>query len=131
MKINKFAPVLVASILAFSLTFVGNSQAYAAACSTKDINIFDDPTQNGEGSTDLRWAYFNVAWVGDKSYVSSVFEIVDSWKVATKNKKLKTAIVKFENAFEKYADSGKFLNRIPEVQNAYNSIETIIKYKRC
>jgi hypothetical protein len=116
-------------LLAINVSVIGSSQAQAAACSASDKKLFtsfEDRFSSANllsGQEDLFNDYEN--------YISGVFALVGIWKKASKSKKLKAALTKFETQFEIHGNSGRQYKYIPELTNAYNAVGTIIKFKRC
>jgi hypothetical protein len=122
----KSARVLLASLLII-LTSVSASPAQAAACSAKDIKIWE---QSNDPVPSFKLAYAFAA-LKEAEYIEWIFTNVPVWKKSTKSKSLKTALTKFEKAFEIHAGSDRRYSTIPELHNAYTALNTIFKFKRC
>ena len=128
MSKKKLSSVLVCILVSLNLCFIATNASYAAQCSKKDSATWWDQTGENE---DFNGVYFAASLDGSDETIATVFEFVESWKKATKSKKLKTALTKFLDAFDQYADSGKMYSTIPELSKAFSNINTIVKFNRC
>ena len=122
----KSVRVLLATLL-IVFTSVAASPAQAAACSTKDIKIWE---QSNDPIPSFKLAYAFAA-AGEAEFAEWIFTNLPVWKKSTKSKNLKTALTKFEKAFEIHAGSDRLYRTIPELHNAYTALNTIFKFKRC
>lgn len=131
MRKTFLTPLVIASMLALSLNFVGASQAQAAACSAKDKYNWSHDASDGKDKPNMEGLYAMAGFIGSDEYVGAIFDLLESWKKTTKSKKLKAALIKFETQFEIHGASGIKYSYIPELKKEYNALSTIFKFNRC
>ena len=131
MKNKKLASLLACSLLAFNINVMGSSQAQAAACSAKDKYNWSHNADDGKNKPNMEGLYAMAGFMGSDEYVGAIFDLLESWKKATKSKKLKAALIKFETQFEIHGASGIKYSYIPELKKEYNALATIFKFNRC
>lgn len=130
MRVKKLTPVVIASMLALSLNFIGASQAQAAKCSTKDRLLFlDEESNNINYYTAMASISQGITQDAD-SYVENAVILLDELIAKTKSKKVKSAAKIYLKEFEK----GSILfdwSENPKMQSAQKSLIAIFKFNRC
>ena len=139
MKNKKLAPVVIASMLALSLNFVGTSQAQAA-CSKLDRELWEgywtvEPDEElgieGDGVSGIIDAYNLASIFQKREYDSELLKLTADWKKRSKSKKLKPKIIKFEKLIKKYIPQPNVFSTYPDLKFTFNDIDYTIKNNAC
>jgi len=138
-KIKKITPIVIASMLAVSLNFIGAGQAQAA-CSSFDSRSWEgywtvEPDEElgieGDGVDGVNAAYLMASVFGDRESDKEVLRLTKTWKDKTKNKKLKSKITKFERLLKKYIPQPLRLSAYPEMDFVYKDLEYTLENDLC
>ena len=139
MRIKKLTPVVIASMLALNLNFVGATQVQAA-CSNFDTRSWEgywtvEPNEElgieGDGVDGVKTYYGLAESFGSLEYDREVLKLTAIWKNKTKNKKLKSKIIKFERLLKKYIPQPYKLSYYKDMDFIYNDLDYTIKSNLC
>jgi hypothetical protein len=132
--------VVITSLLALNLNFVGASQAQAA-CSDFDRRAWEgywkvepDEELGIEGVVGARgvYGYYLLTSVfGGRENEREVLKLTKTWKDKTKNKKLKSKITKFERLLKKYIPQPAALGDYQEMDFAFNDLDYTLENNLC
>lgn len=131
MKINRLAPVLIASMFALSLNFIGAGQAQAAACSKYDKGMWNENELNNVNYfTAMAFIGRGVLQPTTDDNMNAALDLMDKWVIKTKNKKVKAAVKKFQAEFEKGAVLYDWSSN-PKLTDAQRTLASMFKLNRC
>ena len=139
MKIKKITPIVIASMFAVSLNFIGAGQAQAA-CSSFDSRSWEgywkvEPDEElgieGDGVKGVYGAYLMASVFGGRERDKEVLKLTKTWKDKTKNKKLKSKITKFERLLKKYIPQPGSLSAYPEINFVFEDLDYTLENDLC
>ena len=138
-KIKKITPIVIASMFAVSLNFIGAGQAQAA-CSSFDSRSWEgywtvEPDEElgieGVGVKGVYGSYLMTSVFGGRENEREVLKLTKTWKDKTKNKKLKSKITKFERLLKKYIPQPLALGAYQEMDFAFNDLDYTLENNLC
>jgi hypothetical protein len=130
-KTKKLTLVVISSLIALNLNFIGASQAQAAPCSRFDFIMFSGNDIDGDGQVEETGiqGYWGMAnFLGDNE---NIIPLTQMWAKKTKSKKLKPKIIRFERLLKQYLPKPYKLSSYPSMVKAYEDLEYIIVNDLC